>query len=76
MADNFFATTYAEQDPLSQGIYDVNTGLKFDVIQGRGPTGFDSFGAENYYVKYGGEIELDTDTIAELIAAGADIEIL
>ena len=76
MADNFFATTYAEQDPLSQGIYDANTGLKFDVIQGRGPTGFDSFGAENYYVKYGGEIELDTDTIAELIAAGADIEIL
>ena len=76
MADNLFTATYTDEDPMSRGIYDVNTGLINKVISGDGPSGFDSYGAENFYAKHGGEIELDTNTIAELIAAGADIEIL
>jgi hypothetical protein len=73
MADNLFTPTYVDKNPISQGVYGVNTGYLGDILSGDGPSGYDSYRG---MAKHGGEIELDTNTIAELIAAGADIEIL
>ena len=82
------AGAYQVNPEQTKGVYDVNTGLKRKNIFGDGPSGFDSYGAENYMVKMGGQLfetgtsnedmiqDLDTETIAKLIAAGADIEIL
>ena len=64
MADNVFQTRF---NPVnSRGTWDVNTGLAEP---------------DNLYPylnqsQYGGEIEVDTDTLTKLIAAGADIQIL
>lgn len=82
------AGAYQVNPEQTKGVYDVNTGLKRKNIFGDGPSGFDSYGAENYMSKMGGQLfetgasnedmiqDLDTETIAKLIAAGADIEIL
>lgn len=64
MADNVFQTRF---DPVNaRGTWDTNTGLAEP---------------DNLYPylnqsQYGGEIEVDTDTLTKLIAAGADIQIL
>lgn len=68
------------EDPLNkQGTWDVNTGL---AEQDNRTTYMRQFGGEDgsdmMYdeINLSEEIELDPDTIAQLIAAGADIEIL
>ena len=74
----------------TEGRLDLNTGLEQNNIFGDGPSGYNTVGGENYgyYSKKGGQLfetgvsgddmiqDLDTETIAKLIAAGADIEIL
>jgi hypothetical protein len=68
------------EDPLNkQGTWDVNTGL---AEQDNRVTYMRQFGGEDgsdmmYYNDMElNEVELDPDTIAQLIAAGADLEIL
>ena len=63
------------------GNKDVQTGLEGDIIAGVDlPSGYDSyrqgFSSQMALSKRGGEIEVDSRTIAKLIAAGANIEIL
>jgi hypothetical protein len=70
--------TYYDDD---QGRVDVNTGLEGDVIAGVNlPSGYDAyrqgFSSQMNLSKQGGELDVDSKTIAKLIAAGANIEIL
>jgi hypothetical protein len=69
------------------GEYDSNSGVNLGIEGGYGPvsikggynvdTGSPFLGAGlNLKFKDGSEVELDNNTIIELIAAGADIEIL
>lgn len=70
-ADNMFG--YYE-DPLNkQGTWDVNTGL---AEQDNRVEYMRQFGGENVDDEFSNEIDLDPDTIAQLIAAGANIQIL
>jgi len=84
--DNLYSMTQADkmfgyyEDPLNkQGTWDVNTGL---AEQDNRVTYMRQFGGEDgsdmmYYNDMElNEVELDPDTIAQLIAAGADLEIL
>ena len=70
-ADNMFG--YFE-DPLNkQGTWDVNTGL---AEQDNRVTYMRQFGGEMMDEEITEELDLDPDTIAQLIAAGANIQIL
>jgi hypothetical protein len=70
-ADNMFG--YYE-DPLNkQGTWDVNTGL---AEQDNRVEYMRQFGGETVDDEFSNEIDLDPDTIAQLIAAGANIQIL
>jgi hypothetical protein len=69
--------TYYNDD---QGRVEVNTGLEGDVIAGVNlPSGYDAYRqgfSSQMNLKQGGELDVDSKTIAKLIAAGANIEIL
>ena len=70
-ADNMFG--YFEDPVNKQGTWDVNTGL---AEQDNRVTYMRQFGGEMMDEEITEELDLDPDTIAQLIAAGANIQIL
>ena len=61
MADNQFGVS----ERTDRGLYDTNTGLLRPDMT-----------TTTFYGKEGGEIEVDDKMLTQLIAAGADIEII
>ena len=61
MADNQFGVS----EVTDRGTYDTNTGLLMPDMS-----------VTTSYGKEGGEVEVDDKTLKQLIAAGADIEII
>ena len=61
MADNMFGTS----ERTDRGLYDTNTGLLMPDMS-----------VTTSYGEHGGEVEVDDITLKQLMAAGADIEII
>ena len=61
MADNMFGTS----ERTDRGLYDTNTGLLMPDLS-----------VTTSYAEHGGEVEVDDITLKQLMAAGADIEII
>ena len=61
MADNMFGTS----ERTDRGLYDTNTGLLMPDLS-----------VTTSYGEHGGEVEVDDITLKQLMAAGADIEII